>query len=109
MNSNNQTPVVNQTQVDQLSEIDKHIRIKHHKEKNRNKTCVYGIFDYITEKEAEALLKTIKTHLGCSGIICEEIVNKKTIKLMTFSGNHINDIKNILIDKKITDASHIKV
>ncbi|AYV83584.1 MAG: hypothetical protein Hyperionvirus9_1, partial [Hyperionvirus sp.] len=32
-----------------LLELDKKIRIKYYKQGNKNKTCVYGLFDFMTE------------------------------------------------------------
>jgi translation initiation factor 1 (eIF-1/SUI1) len=100
-----------------LSELDKKIRIKHHKVKNKNKTCVYGIFDFISEKDAELLIKSIKKNLGCSGSISQESISydksKKPTgelqKILIFSGIHVEEIRNILLEKGITDNLHIKV
>lgn len=100
-----------------MSDLNRIIKIKHHKEKNKNKTTVYGIFDFVPEKDIEALVKLIKKKLGCSGIIAEEttvpVKGKKTpsevFKVLIFSGNHVDEIKAILLEKNITDRDHIKV
>lgn len=93
-----------------LSDLDKMIRIKYLKEKNKNKTCVYGIFDFVPEKNIKDLIKLIKKRLGCSGIINEEVTSRgKKTKVLIFSGNFVEEIKNIILEKKITDKSHIKV
>ena len=91
-----------------ISDLNKMITIKYYKLKNKNKTSVTGIFDFISEKDAEALIKIIKKRLGCSGMIGKDSDADIENKLI-FSGNHIEDIKNILLEKKITDESHIKV
>ena len=98
------------------SDFDKSIKIKHIKDKNRSKTCVHGIFNFMTEKEADALIKIIKKKLGCSGIISDEVVilpskTKKaddSQKIMIFSGNHIQEIRSILLEMKVTDKSLYK-
>lgn len=97
-----------------LSDLDKIIKIKYHKDKNKNRTCVYGIFDFISEGDINSLIKMIKKRLGCSGIISEGVISKgkKTSdisKVLVFSGNHIEEIKEILLEEKITDESHIKI
>lgn len=63
-----------------LSELDKKIHIKHLKEKNKNKTFVYGIFDFILENDVDALIKLIKKRLGCSGMMEEESVRENPKK-----------------------------
>jgi translation initiation factor 1 (eIF-1/SUI1) len=90
-----------------LTEIDKKIRIKHHKEKNKNKTCIYGILDFITKKEVESLIKLIKKQFGCSGIITADKITKTEI--LEFSGNHVEDIKSFLIEKEIATENDIKI
>ncbi len=104
-----------------LSSIDNKIQIKHHKEKNKNKTCVYGLFNFISEDDAKIFIKIVKKKLGCSGIIGDDLVVSKPLiksapksniepgKVLIFSGNHIDDIKNIILEKNITDLDHIKV
>ena len=111
-----------------LSELDKQIRIKYYKEGNKNKTCVYGLFDFITEPEGKLLIKYIKKKLGCAGIIEDEKESTPASngatgppiskdkepkdgknKIMIFSGKHVEEIKNIILDKKITNDAHIKI
>ena len=89
-----------------LLDIDKKIRIKHHKEKNKNKTCVYGIYDFVAEKEIDPLIKVIKKRFGCSGIVGEDVATKS--KILIFSGNIVEDVKNLLLEMKVTDSDHIK-
>lgn len=103
-----------------LTDLDKMIRIKHYREKNKNKTCVYGISDFVPAKDLDALVKLIRKRLGCSGNLVEEVgtiqLNEKTKKaspvinkVLVFSGNHIEGIKNFLLEKKIVDNNHIKI
>lgn len=100
-----------------LSELDKMIKIKHLKEKNKNKTCVYGVLDFIPEKDIDPLIKIIKKRLGCSGSLTEEIIvstkgkkaSSDVLKVLVFSGNHVEEIRDILLEKKITDEEHIKI
>lgn len=96
-----------------LSDLSKKIKIKHFKEKNKNKTCVYGMLDFISETDGKLLIKLIKKRLGCSGIMTEETPVKgkkvKTGKILIFSGNHAEEIKNIILEKKIADNTHIHI
>ena len=105
--------VLNLEKKNILSSIDNKIQIKHHKEKNKNKTCVYGLFNFISDADIPIFIKIVKKKLGCSGVVCEDepVQGKpKTLgKIVVFSGNHLEDIKNIIIEKKITDAAHIKL
>ena len=94
------------TQDKTLSDIDKKIIIKQYKEKNKNKTCINGLFDFVSEKDMQDLVKSLKKKLGCSGTIFEDPETK--IKKIVFSGNHFEEIKELLIEKKITDANHIR-
>ena len=89
--------------IDVCAFIDKKVSIKHYKDKNKNKTCVYGIFDFITKKDMDALLKLIKVKLGCSGTINEEE------KMLVFSGDHVSDIKEMLINRKIIRERDFKM
>lgn len=118
-----------------LSELDKKILIKYYKEGNKNKTYVYGIFDFVPEPEVKTFVKFVKQKLGCSGIIGEDPVkddakdadpkkkpkggfgnraNKTTKdpslgKALIFSGNQTEAIRAILIERKVADEDHIKV
>ena len=97
----------NDLQTETLTEIDKVIRIKYFKEKNKNKTYIYGLYDFISDKDINKLVKDIKKRLGCAGIISNES-SAKDKKIIIFSGDQVTNIKNIIMEKNIADSSRIK-
>ena len=107
--------VISDNQI--MSDLDKMIRIKHHKQKNKNKTCIYGILDFVPENDIDTFIKSIKKKLGCSGIITDEIttstkgkkISTEVVKVLVFSGNHVEEIKEFLLEQKIVDKDHIKI
>ena len=78
-----------------IQEIDKKIDIKYVKLKNKAKTRIYGITNYIEEKDIDNLIKHIKKKLGCGGVYTDDESNIKNIE---FQGNHRESIKEILIE-----------
>ena len=98
------TNILNNNINNMYDDINKFISIKCYKQKNKYKTNVYGLDNFITDKELKTFTKIIKKKLGCSGTIY--ITDEKN-KVLVFSGNKIKEIKNIIIENNITDATRI--
>lgn len=92
------------TKNNELKEIDKKIVIKIFKNGNRLRTEVCGLEDFIPVDRFKQITKDIKELHGCSGIV-DDVNNKKII---TFSGNQIENVKNYIISKKIATIEFIK-
>jgi translation initiation factor 1 (eIF-1/SUI1) len=85
---------------EKLTEIDKKIHITTYKEKNRHKTQIKGLEDFIKEDDLKTFLKTVKTKFGCNGILSD--------KLLIFSGDQVNVLKKYIIDNKIAAAEFVR-
>lgn len=87
-----------------IQEIDKKVVIKYYKLKNKAKTRVYGLEDFIDEKEMEKIMKNVKKKLGCGGTFTED---ENKIKNIEFQGDQRDNIKEILISN--TNISEEKI
>lgn len=88
-----------------LNELEKKIYIKSRKEGNKLKTDVLGVNHFLNNNDIKSFIKKVKKKLGCGdGSIKQEDGNT----IIIFSGNHVESIKNIIIEQKITDISKIK-
>lgn len=87
-----------------IQEIDKKIIIKYYKLKNKAKTRLYGLEDFIDEKETEKLMKNVKKKLGCGGTLTED---ENKIKNIEFQGDQREHIKEILISNTNISAEKI--
>lgn len=89
-----------------MNDIDKKIILKTYKERNKHKTVLFGIGYFIdNDKGIEGFTKLCRQKLGCSGTISTDENNKT---LITFSGDHVDTLKQLLIDEKITSEQYIK-
>ena len=88
---------------------DNRIKIKTIREKNKNKTYVTGIFDFITDDEKiENFLKQIKKQFGCGGVI-KDNADGVVGRCIIFNGNHVNALKDFIIENKIAPSEKIKI
>lgn len=88
-----------------LNELEKKIFLKCFKDGNKLKTHVIGINYFISKDDLKPFIKTIKKKLGCGG---GSVLQENGITTIIFSGNQIDNIKNIIISKDITTSSNIK-
>lgn len=89
-----------------INDIDKKILLKTYKEGNKHKTILTGIDDFLTKpEEVKKFTKTCQTKLGCSGTIS---FDDKQKTIIMFSGNHVDAMKQLLIDEKIAAEEFIK-
>lgn len=91
---------------DNMVDIDKRIVISTYKEKNKHKTQVKGLEDFMKEAEIEAFNKLIKTKMGCNGTIVTDNETKK--KTIVFSGDHVDALKKFIVSSKITTIEFIR-
>lgn len=86
-----------------LYEVDKQITLKYKKEKKSSRTYIYGLEDFMEQKEIEKICKLLKKNLGTGLHITEE----EGKNIYGFQGNFIDKISEFLISKGI-DSSKIK-
>jgi len=89
-----------------VTEFDKVIKIRCYKEGNKHKTYITGIFDFLDDTKIKKFIRLVKKKLGCGGGNIG--VDREKNKAIIFSGSHIDNIKNLIIEEKITDINNIK-
>ena len=89
-------------------EIDKKITIKYLKEIKTNRTYVCGLSDFMSDEKINLFTKFLKKQLG-AGMNIKKISNTNNmIKLeYGFQGNHLERIRNIILEE--TDISDDKI
>jgi translation initiation factor 1 (eIF-1/SUI1) len=84
-----------------LKELEKTVKINVIKEKNRYKTQVFGMSDFISSEKIDTFAKNIQKKYGCSCI--------NTSTMLVFSGNQSDNIKKMLVDDKIVTHDLIRI
>ena len=93
--------------MDKLDDLlnDYKIEFRHFKEKRTNRTYIYYLDKFVTDKKKlDHILKDIKKKLGTSCIECDTDYGKA----YGFQGDHERNIKKYLLDNNIVDESKIK-
>lgn len=89
-------------------EIDKKIKLKFLKEKRTTRTYISGLEHFFTAEEIEKLTNSLKKKLA-TGIIKKNKEDSENEFEYGFNGDHINRIKNILINDLNIESDKINV
>lgn len=94
---------------DVIDKIDKFITVKCLKDNNKKKkkTYVIGLNDFMSDDEIKPFATFVQKKLGCGGGNIK-VNEKDKKKIVIFFGDQINNIKQIILSKRITDEAHIK-
>jgi hypothetical protein len=95
--------VLNDSKTDSGLIVAKKVQIKCIKQKEKFKTVIKDLDNYLTEKEILSFVKLVSKKLGCSG---NKKVDKKKTYLI-FSGQQVQNIKNLLIVNNIIKQEYI--
>lgn len=87
---------------DLLSQLDKKIIIKYHKEGRNSRTYILGLDYYFNAEKQNEFVKTLKKKLGTSAI--KNIIDNSTVH--GFGGDHVNTLYDYFV--KIIPKDKIK-